>query len=274
MGSQNKANLTRVRDNQRRSRARRKEYVLELEKRLRLCELQGVEASFEIQQAARRVVEENKKMRALLNSLGFRNERINSILRTGNLDPAEPIILNPLDDPENMVRTVELLLTPRQLKCPDSRPQTTAPIAAAVVCNSIDNDVANLLGSSQTKVEIRPPKTSTPTPVQLPTSPALSEPNHFEFETQEYSQSLMSSAPPGHPLGGQQQHLSGLVMLPSKPPLVEASEFDTNLGAHEFIYYGRGTNVQRHLEENPTFSPEKGEQLYFGYQHVSNHYTS
>ncbi|KAI0482472.1 hypothetical protein GGR56DRAFT_188974 [Xylariaceae sp. FL0804] len=81
-----KTNLTRIRDNQRRSRARRKEYVQDLEKRLRLFERQGIEASSEIQQAARKVADENKKLRALLYKHGFSNEEIGEFLRTGELD--------------------------------------------------------------------------------------------------------------------------------------------------------------------------------------------
>ena len=45
--SQEKANLARIRDNQSRSHARYKEYLQELEARLRQCELQGIEASTE-----------------------------------------------------------------------------------------------------------------------------------------------------------------------------------------------------------------------------------
>ncbi|CAF9943205.1 MAG: hypothetical protein ALECFALPRED_010837 [Alectoria fallacina] len=53
----------RIRENQRRSRARRKEYLQELEQKLRKCEQAGVEASVDIQLAARKVAEENKRLR-------------------------------------------------------------------------------------------------------------------------------------------------------------------------------------------------------------------
>jgi hypothetical protein len=53
-----------------RSRARRKEYLQELEAKLRGCEQVGIEASSEIQIAARRVVEENRKLRLLLHDRG------------------------------------------------------------------------------------------------------------------------------------------------------------------------------------------------------------
>ncbi|OAA41506.1 hypothetical protein BBO_05492 [Beauveria brongniartii RCEF 3172] len=79
-----KANLARIRDNQRRSRARRREYLQELEQRLRLCELQGIEATAEVQIAARRVADENRQLRQLLNEHGFSEEYINRFLQAGN----------------------------------------------------------------------------------------------------------------------------------------------------------------------------------------------
>lgn len=62
--------LARIRDNQRRSRARRAEHLRSIEARLRGCEDAGVAASAEMQQAARRVVRENRRLRALLEGLG------------------------------------------------------------------------------------------------------------------------------------------------------------------------------------------------------------
>ncbi|KAM3466821.1 hypothetical protein MY5147_005968 [Beauveria neobassiana] len=85
-----KANLARIRDNQRRSRARRREYLQELEQRLRLCELQGIEATAEVQIAARRVADENRQLRQLLNEHGFSQEYINRFLQAGNVVAAGP----------------------------------------------------------------------------------------------------------------------------------------------------------------------------------------
>lgn len=65
------ADLARIRDNQRRSRARRKEYLQELETKFRICEQTGAEASSEIQSAARAVADENKRLRLLLQSYGI-----------------------------------------------------------------------------------------------------------------------------------------------------------------------------------------------------------
>lgn len=73
---QQKANLARIRDNQRRSRARRKDYLQELEAKFRTCEAAGAEASAEIQSAARRVLDENKRLRLLLKDRGLTDAEI------------------------------------------------------------------------------------------------------------------------------------------------------------------------------------------------------
>jgi hypothetical protein len=114
---QSKTDLARIRDNQRRSRARRKEYLQELEQRLRLCELQGIEASAEIQAAARKVAEENKLLRQLLRDNGVGNERINAYLLSGASTSAESSSSQapqPTGGPGKAVRSLEHLLGPRR----------------------------------------------------------------------------------------------------------------------------------------------------------------
>jgi hypothetical protein len=68
--------LARIRDNQRRSRARRKDYLKELETKYRNCEQVGVSASTEIQAAAKGVVEENRRLRSLLKAYGVPDAEI------------------------------------------------------------------------------------------------------------------------------------------------------------------------------------------------------
>jgi hypothetical protein len=86
--AQEKANLARIRDNQRRSRARRKEYLQELEARLRQCELHGIEASAEIQLAARKVADENRKLRELLSLHGIREDSVEGYLQSSQAGDA------------------------------------------------------------------------------------------------------------------------------------------------------------------------------------------
>lgn len=73
------AHLARVRDNQRRSRARRKQYLDELESKLRKCEATGAEASSEMQVAAREVLEENARLRQVLKKQGMSEQEINTL---------------------------------------------------------------------------------------------------------------------------------------------------------------------------------------------------
>jgi hypothetical protein len=74
----------RNRENQRRSRARRKDYIQELEQRIRQYETAGVKATAEVQAAARKVSEENIGLRSLLGIYGVDNGRIEEFLRTGD----------------------------------------------------------------------------------------------------------------------------------------------------------------------------------------------
>ncbi len=67
---------TRIRDNQRRSRARRKEYILELEAKVRGYEQGGVTASAAIQAAARKVVAENEVLREEVTRVKEENKRL------------------------------------------------------------------------------------------------------------------------------------------------------------------------------------------------------
>ncbi|KAI9675949.1 MAG: hypothetical protein M1829_003187 [Trizodia sp. TS-e1964] len=88
---QDKNSLTRIRDNQRRSRAKRKEYLVGLETKWRICELTGVEASAEIQNVARRVAEENKQLRSLLLQRGGMTEyQLDEILGYESENPENP----------------------------------------------------------------------------------------------------------------------------------------------------------------------------------------
>ncbi|CAG9990804.1 unnamed protein product [Clonostachys byssicola] len=59
------------RENQRRSRARRRDYIEHLEARVREYEKAGAQATIEMQKAARAVQAENRSLRAILASYGL-----------------------------------------------------------------------------------------------------------------------------------------------------------------------------------------------------------
>ncbi|KAF7502890.1 hypothetical protein GJ744_004959 [Endocarpon pusillum] len=69
---------SRLRENKRRSRARQKEYTADLEQKLRQLQRDGVQATIEIQLSARKVFQENKNLRGLLQHLGVDENTINS----------------------------------------------------------------------------------------------------------------------------------------------------------------------------------------------------
>ena len=71
-----KPNSARVRENQRRSRARRKEYLEELEARLRNYESLGIQASVDLQHSARAVLAENTRLREENAHLRIANDKL------------------------------------------------------------------------------------------------------------------------------------------------------------------------------------------------------
>ncbi|KAK5993783.1 hypothetical protein PT974_07220 [Cladobotryum mycophilum] len=74
----------RIRENQRRSRARRKEYVEGMQRKLQDYETKGVAATLEMQQAARDVAIENSRLRLLLAHNGISGQVIDGFLQSFN----------------------------------------------------------------------------------------------------------------------------------------------------------------------------------------------
>ncbi|KAG6040074.1 hypothetical protein E4U41_001415 [Claviceps citrina] len=72
----------RIRDNQRRSRARRKEYVENLERKVQEYEKQGIGATLEMQHAARSVALENSRLRMMLARAGATEADIEAFLQS------------------------------------------------------------------------------------------------------------------------------------------------------------------------------------------------
>ncbi|KAK4168215.1 hypothetical protein QBC43DRAFT_116016 [Cladorrhinum sp. PSN259] len=70
------ARTSRLTENKRRYRARQKEYVADLERRLAEARVQGINATTQVQVAARNVVAENGRLRELLRLAGFVDEDI------------------------------------------------------------------------------------------------------------------------------------------------------------------------------------------------------
>ncbi|KAK7718926.1 hypothetical protein SLS63_010339 [Diaporthe eres] len=86
--------VRQVRDNQRRSRARRKELLEDMQRRLDEYERLGVQATLDMQQAARDVAQENKRLRALLAWKGVSDTELEEFLR----------VRDPVDNPSTQDR--------------------------------------------------------------------------------------------------------------------------------------------------------------------------
>lgn len=82
-GSGTIVNSSRLRENQRRSRARKKEYLLSLEARFQACQRTGIEANIDIQIAAKKVVRENLILRGMLKMRGVTDGEIEKTLKDG-----------------------------------------------------------------------------------------------------------------------------------------------------------------------------------------------
>jgi hypothetical protein len=70
------ARTSRLTENKRRYRARQKEYVADLERRLADTRAQGISATIQVQLAARKVAAENECLRQLLRLAGFDDDEI------------------------------------------------------------------------------------------------------------------------------------------------------------------------------------------------------
>ncbi|CAI7642601.1 unnamed protein product [Penicillium palitans] len=72
----------RIRENQRRSRTRRKEYTQQLEQRVRSFEKLGIAATQDVQKAGRKVAAENVSLRSLLMTHGVTKKQIEEYLES------------------------------------------------------------------------------------------------------------------------------------------------------------------------------------------------
>ena len=81
---QNFDRLARVRENQRKSRARKQEYIRELEQRLAICKEQAQREDIQHRLAMQKIEAENRHLRNLLGSLGIPDGLINEYLQSAN----------------------------------------------------------------------------------------------------------------------------------------------------------------------------------------------
>ena len=154
--------LNRIRNNQRRSRARRKEYLQELEEKLRKCESMGVEASMEIQASARIVAEENKRLRALLQSRGIMSQEIDTAIGAPGASTSAPPSTDIL---EAKLSTKKLCGGNRcKIGCSPQQPEIPSPLQTSS---------GPRVGTCKRPLALMPLTTTLTHPLPLPASPAL-----------------------------------------------------------------------------------------------------
>lgn len=131
---------SRIRDNKRRHRARQKEYISDLERRLAEVREQGVQATKEVQLAAQRVSKQNVRLRELLRRTGFDDGFIDAWVRQddcGNCDQprqhSEKEGVRKLTSKEHLAESACQPLTGENN---NSRDGTTSQILAVSICAS------------------------------------------------------------------------------------------------------------------------------------------
>lgn len=238
--------MARIRDNQRRSRARRKDYLKELETRYRNCEQVGVSASTEIQAAAKGVVEENRRLRNLLKAYGVSDAEIDAASGsqgTAAADTLEAMACTrqpcrpgdgcqPLTDPTQQLQSAAAPFVPSQL---DSQPATRQGSFAGSHSAVSTPPYLNRLPSPPSNVEY----------TQAPTSlccPANQEPMHFM--PQNYG--LMPGGVHSANMGGHQ--------IPTA--ILTASHVDA-----QYNNYSGQSSCQIAADTIRTFSPTAGYEL-------------
>ena len=98
--------VLRNREHQRQSRARRREYISELESRIRKYEDEGSRITAEVQAAARKVAEENRNLRALLKAHGISTAVIDTYLSSTHQTLADAPSPSRHNIPVNIIRSM------------------------------------------------------------------------------------------------------------------------------------------------------------------------
>lgn len=254
---QHQANLARIRDNQRRSRARKREYLQELEQRLRLYELHGIEAPTEVQLAARRVADENRHLRDLLAKHGISDDYISSYLQAvmataaTTVDPHNPQLAPAAPGPpgggglgaqaagsSQPVQSLQQQLKPRRLDT------GTAPFALSVQTSPQDS-IASVSTTASSLWEAQHG-----IPTGGPYDPNRDHQSHIHQQQQQqqppqptttmltnpFTINQPAAAAPGGPPQQQQQHMNPFTGMPPQQqhgrPLVDTQSRQQGFQGH------------------------------------------
>lgn len=125
--------LARVRDNQRKSRARKQEYVKELEQSLAVCKEEAQEKDIAHRLSMQKVEAENRHLKALLESLGVSTGSVQKYLHDADaVNVNRKIAIPAIRRPENETPSSKLAMEiPRIYKDPETKLATTKSTESA-----------------------------------------------------------------------------------------------------------------------------------------------
>lgn len=155
---QGAVSATRIRDNQRRSRAKRKEFLDSLQQRVQEYERRGMTATIEVQQAAKVVARENAALRRLLARHGVSRDEIDREIQAAN---GEPVVVSSTNA-ENLAAA----LRPQVVRMEPNRTTAAAPVCNDACkqgknsCENVDphlDELPNPLETTATGAHSAPP---------------------------------------------------------------------------------------------------------------------
>jgi len=121
-----KAKQERIRDNQRRSRARRQEYTIELEQRLEQCRVTCREADL-LRQSFQELQAENARLRGLLNTAGVSPVLVDSFLKQRSTEQSASSGNNPTN-----LRQLKPKISPHAIST-----NATQPLEARIISTTV-----------------------------------------------------------------------------------------------------------------------------------------
>ena len=228
--------LLRNRENQRASRARRKGYIEDLEKRVRQYERDGAGATVEVQSAARKVAEENFWLRSLLGQYGVAKNDVDDYVERNRVQALS------LGQP---VQSAKLL--PVQRPVPRKRKHSEIELEVARTLGQIDSPQHQMsvppwdsTQSPKVTRELRDlptPEDSNGSEQEHTTSPELPNMHEQQYRYQPTRQACYASQETPHP-GGLQQHKYEPLREPDPRPVdvtpcEEAAHIIASMRGHE-----------------------------------------
>ncbi|KAK0223498.1 hypothetical protein IW262DRAFT_1367325 [Armillaria fumosa] len=207
----------RVRENQRQSRQRKRDYLASLEKRLETFEQEGIKANVELQKVARAISAENRILRALLiERSGMSEADIQQLLREGSVSsteasppppscsPCSCVCIPASSEPSESSAAAVLESSNVSATVTEVAPSNPSPSTHFDLSLNFLNDIAGIgsesIASSSSTLQFPAPETSTslhPRPPPFPCTFAQTpdDPNgvlNFFFDSSSFEPALSS----------------------------------------------------------------------------------